>query len=441
MMVSKCFVIGSCVSRDMFNSKFVSEYKDSFELQVMQFQMSMLSILEPPISYPGALWDSSKMTINNYSHMRSELNKKVLAQLILHQPEFLIMDFFADAEHGAIKISNGAATTWVTDKRQIFSQNPLWTYFDIEDECTPNENFSRFYKVWQLKFDEFLKWATENIPNTEIIVNRARFATHLKNANGDLEEISSKLTLNEIREKNNRWEQLSTYAIKTHNLRSLEYGSDESEAFPYLGDSEHMWGRYIAHFENAYYRDMFGQMKKISKTPQKERTPVLSRSVQQLVPNNKFELESASWEIDPGFVYVGDGMSVEKSVAKDGPYATTNLKSDAIQLNLKAPTDFMLEADYEIDLRATHADRAVLFVRGFNRYQEQTFATSTENHEFFVSDFIEEAKAQTCDVETRSTVRVRLRRKVTLNSKFVRVVSYMGNKGKMKVNELSLYTM
>lgn len=93
MMVSKCFVIGSCVSRDMFNSKFVSEYKDSFELQVMQFQMSMLSILEPPISYPGALWDSSKMTINNYSHMRSELNKKVLAQLILHQPEFLIMDF------------------------------------------------------------------------------------------------------------------------------------------------------------------------------------------------------------------------------------------------------------------------------------------------------------------------------------------------------------
>ena len=63
MMVSKCFVIGSCVSRDMFNSKFVSEYKDSFELQVMQFQMSMLSILEPPISYPGALWDSSKMTI------------------------------------------------------------------------------------------------------------------------------------------------------------------------------------------------------------------------------------------------------------------------------------------------------------------------------------------------------------------------------------------
>lgn len=438
-METTCFVIGSCVSRDMFNSRFVPQYKTAFELQVMQFQMSMLSILEPAIGYPGALWDDSKMTINNYSHMRSELNKKVLDQLIYHQPKYLIMDFFADVEHGAIKISNGQTETWVTDKSQIFSQNPLWSYFDILDSYTPDQDFDTFFKVWQVKFDAFVNWVTNNLPNTEIIINKAKFTTHLINESGELEEISKKLTLDQIAVKNERWMLLDNYATETHGLRYLEYPLNSEGQFPYLGDINHMWGRYVAHYENQYYLDMFEQLRWLTEEPKNNMATSKVYERLQLVPNHDFALMSASWEIDPGFVYTGHGMAIEKSVDTSNPFASTNLKSEAIQLNLKQPTTFILEAEFKIDLRATHPDRAILFVRGFNRYQEQTVAASTENHEFFVKDFIESAKKQSTVVDTRSEVTMRIREKIVLNSKFARVIPYLGNKGKMEVLSVALY--
>ena len=50
-MKKQIAVIGACCSRDMFNSKFVDNWKESFDLTYYAFQTSFISMTSEPIPY------------------------------------------------------------------------------------------------------------------------------------------------------------------------------------------------------------------------------------------------------------------------------------------------------------------------------------------------------------------------------------------------------
>ena len=86
-------VIGSCQSRDIFNSKFIKEYKKHFNLSSYFSMTSIVSIMGNTIKY-----NYSNLIKTGYKdclmeHWYQELEKNLLKTLKSKQPDVLLMDF------------------------------------------------------------------------------------------------------------------------------------------------------------------------------------------------------------------------------------------------------------------------------------------------------------------------------------------------------------
>ena len=46
----KIGVLGSCVTRDVFNSQFIPKYKDFFEVKISAPRISMISMMQAPLN-------------------------------------------------------------------------------------------------------------------------------------------------------------------------------------------------------------------------------------------------------------------------------------------------------------------------------------------------------------------------------------------------------
>lgn len=103
-MTIKIACYGSCITRDNFNSKLNSNYKNTFECVATSEHSSIISLLAPKVQY-----DLNKLnyTLSEFSHRNKEiaikdLERSFLLELIETQPDYLIMDFFPDIYFGVV---------------------------------------------------------------------------------------------------------------------------------------------------------------------------------------------------------------------------------------------------------------------------------------------------------------------------------------------------
>ena len=109
--------IGSCVTRDVFNSKFNNNYKDFFELTLFQHQTTIMSLLSKSIEYN----DESIEALSGWDKkmIEMELNKRFFDEVIKVEPDVLVIDFFADARFKTIAVGEDRFLTvneWKTTK-------------------------------------------------------------------------------------------------------------------------------------------------------------------------------------------------------------------------------------------------------------------------------------------------------------------------------------
>lgn len=114
--------------------------------------------------------------------------------------------------------------------------------------------------LWAKNFDKFMKKLQEKSPNTEVIINSARFINDGFDGNENVvlsEKRSDDFKPFHIHRFNILWNFLDTYAIYKYNLRSIPF-----ELNKYYCPKDHPWGWFYVHYNQKYYDDTYKKIKK-----------------------------------------------------------------------------------------------------------------------------------------------------------------------------------
>lgn len=258
MTVSKysISILGSCVSRDLFNSHFVSNYDVQFEVLSDQQHMSIISLMSPPLS--KNLSDISGDITTFYKHnFQRDLNKNYLEELKYNPPEFLLIDFYTDAFYGTVEEKSGS---YITNKLWQYKKLGCYRELEIGKEYSVYNNSLEFIELWKNYFDLFMVFINEYCPKTKIIINKAKFVNRYLDSKKDKMVTISDVTDDKwkafhIDRFNIIWNLFDTYAIEKYNLDSIDFDMNT-----YYGNPFHKWGLFYVHYNQEFYNDTYQKL-------------------------------------------------------------------------------------------------------------------------------------------------------------------------------------
>src|SRR4051812_43355582 len=114
-------VLGSCITRDNFNSRFNPGYKRWYRTVLMQNQSSLISVMSAPT--PISEQQIGDGTDYDRWNVRTDFSKEFLDELPKLAPDYLILDFFGDIHFGVLE---GAPGPWGTDNRWKLWPTPFY---------------------------------------------------------------------------------------------------------------------------------------------------------------------------------------------------------------------------------------------------------------------------------------------------------------------------
>lgn len=249
----KISIVGACITRDNFNSRFNSDYKEWFECISLQNQSSFISLMSEPVKI------SEEDMGENYGKARrdtivADFNKKYLKEIIKNKPDYIIIDLYSDVRYGIIKykgsyITNNPdkvqKTNMYMKNKSLFEQNKLHIL-----------NNKEYKEMFFEAFDRFYKYVKENLPNTKIILNKATYAYYYVDENNVVNLFSNKWSF--IDKQIEVWNELNNIIASKYNIEVIDMSSDI-----YMGDKNHLWKCSPYHYENKFYRDFLNRLVKI----------------------------------------------------------------------------------------------------------------------------------------------------------------------------------
>ncbi|MGX7025109.1 DUF6270 domain-containing protein [Vagococcus hydrophili] len=265
MSQTKISVWGSCVSRDIFNSDFIADYKEEFELIHEQQHVSVISLMSSP--YFKEVEELNGEVTNFYKNVfRRDLSKAYLNELKANPPEYLIVDFYTDTFYGSVEEISG---TFITNKLWQYKKLDYFSSLGLGKELSVFKNSHEYIEKWKIYFDRFMYFMNKNCLNTEIIINKSRFVDkYWDEPEQSFKSISDK---KEDRWKafhidrfNIIWNLFDTYAVEKYNLKSIDFDLTE-----YYGDIDHKWGLFYVHYNQKFYNDLFQSLVDIVKESKK----------------------------------------------------------------------------------------------------------------------------------------------------------------------------
>jgi hypothetical protein len=309
--------VGSCVSRDPFNSKFVPNYKDFFEIVSFQNQMSTISLMADPIPYDAyqAKGDISQFNKENFL---TELDKSILYRLITTRPDYLILDFYGDVYYGAREV-NGS---FITNKIWMFKKVSIFKDLQLGKEYKVTKDPDHYFRLWKPNIDAFMRFMQENIPDCKIIVNKARFVDqYYDHEQQRIQKISERIDKpRNLKLMNEMWDRMDQYLLDHYSVRALDY-----EGKQYLGDEHHLWGLFFVHYTKDFYLDFRDKLLKIvfdDLVDHRTLSSYLGKPL-NLIRNSTFNLGKTYWS------YWEDDFKIIKNT--DGPNSVRISKDDAVK--------------------------------------------------------------------------------------------------------------
>jgi len=261
-------IIGSSVTRDIFNSNFNKNYKTFFELILFQHQTTIMSLMSGTIKYKEK--DIEPLTGWDKQMVESELNNTFLEEVTQLQPDILIIDFFADARFKSIAVENSFLTVneWKTVKTKFYQNIEEKNKPFIPTDIQLKENF--------LKFKDF---CNKNLPATKIIVNQARGVKSYT----DKEAIEQFFPHKFVGRLNERWESVERLFIEVVDPIKLNVMSMDVKGY-----ANHLWSIAYVHYTPNFYHNFLNTLISIQFQNQIE---FLKISLARLVPSGLFPKE------------------------------------------------------------------------------------------------------------------------------------------------------
>ncbi|MBC2252090.1 teichoic acid biosynthesis protein [Listeria welshimeri] len=257
----KIAVMGSCFSRNAFNSKpyFNPDYKRFFEVTFTQSHTSIFSVLSEP--YKGVnLEKYGNMTNNERRTVQDDLNKGFFEKLEKSNSDYLLLDFYPDVLRGPLWLEDGEilSLSYIMEQTGILNDLPIKRLLD-------HSNNDAFFQEWTTYADKFIEKLLTIMPAERIILNKGGFTTKYYDKNGTVQEYKIKMRI----ERNNYfWDRLNNYFLaKVPTAQVIDFTKK-----PYIGDYYYPFGHSFSHFESGYYKDFFREMIYITEREKRKST-------------------------------------------------------------------------------------------------------------------------------------------------------------------------
>lgn len=241
-------IFGSCVTRDVFNRRFVPGYSDVFTSVAYAGQTSLLSLMARAVIPP----DLSDLSGDTRGEVEKEFSRQFLDDIRSQQPEYLILDFFADVHFGCIQWDGSL----VSRNRWKFLTSEAYKEAPRVRELLPDTD--EYLRLWTKALDEFLNFVATNSPSTKIVLHRARNVSQNVHADGSVHTYRSAEV---ARKMNDWWDRLDNIAEDRGVVRVIDVFDENTRTF-----ENHPWGSFYVHYEFAYGQRVFAALSRIALT-------------------------------------------------------------------------------------------------------------------------------------------------------------------------------
>lgn len=241
-------VIGSCVTRDNFNTKFNNDYKERYQCSTLQNQSSIVSIMSPSVS----VHDDCFSDLDQWSEKDTlrDFRKEILHEIEHNKPDVIIFDMFTDARFLCLKVDDSFVTLneWKLEKSNHYNKliNNERVGFSIDENM-----FLSLFKESIIRLKEFL---TKTCPDTKIVLHSARGVDKYLDKD-ELKDFNSAF----VNTLNQRWAKLDNLFIEVFSPIVIDLFSGNK----FFGDAEHPWGCSMVHYQKNYYNTFISELNKV----------------------------------------------------------------------------------------------------------------------------------------------------------------------------------
>lgn len=387
-----------------------------------QFQMSIVSLMSKPINYDSTKFKfDSKVSENSSWHLRTELNKRFLNDLVLAQPHYLIVDFYTDLTFGFRKVGE---QSYITNKKSVFEKNKLWDSLDLGEEYSVESNHRNFYKIFKQAVDDFVVFCDKNLKNTTIVVNQARYTNeYWDSVNRKITTFGNK-TPGHYDQLNILWSKLDNYLIEKPNVKCISYDKK------YYADPNYRYGGlHTVHYKNNFYEDFLKKMLALTFDDLMNQKVNLELSDEDgnYIQNSNFLLGNSSWQIFNSEVFNIENGKVLVNSQGNIENKWNQMVSDPIEI--KEDKDYYISFDFEgIDLSEIGNSDPILKLRTFMK-----------RNEFKAKDAVQEIDITKIEIlQQISSNDERFSKKFKLEGKYVKVIPYLKRNGTYTITKLQL---
>ena len=253
-------VLGSCITRDNFNSRFNPEYRRWYRPVLTHNQASIISLMSDPS--PITSEDlGAKGSEHDRIGVREDFDKSFLQRLGEEAPDYLIVDFFGDVHFGVLELGDGR---YVTNNRWKLWPTPWFSALKdrgVLPEIRLDREPERYLELWTNAFDRLVTHVRTVSPRTTVVIHRGRNTRVLRlpGQSGTVPLLEHRnLARIDVRRYNQLWRRLDDHACAHEGFRTVDLTGRE-----YATMDDHPWGPYYVHYTMDYYADFLVQLHKI----------------------------------------------------------------------------------------------------------------------------------------------------------------------------------
>lgn len=248
-------ILGSCISRDNFNSLFNANYKSYFECILFQHQTSMISLMSEKIEYLNEFEEETKLKPFDKWYFRTNYTKEFLEKIINIQPRYLIIDFFADVYYGVLEIEKNK---YITNNVNKLNSTEFYKNIKVKNVRTISENFDDYFEEWKLATSRFFDFINEKCKNTKVILVKTHFNNIYVNKQGEkIVFNNSDIAKQKIQNFNFYWDTFNSYVEDKYEVEVIDLINKEK----YTLKEDHPWGMFYVHYVDEYYVDFLEKLK------------------------------------------------------------------------------------------------------------------------------------------------------------------------------------
>lgn len=239
--------MGSCSSRNIFNSELNKDYKKFFRINRSIETVNIISLMSKPIEYDESQLDSGHKYDNVCVH--EDLSKSFLDFIKGCNIDYLIIDTYFDVTSPVFVIDED---TFVTDSTRI---KKVSYYSSVKDyKRLSVTNSSEYLNLCKDAYDSFFKFLEETNPKINVILNCSRSVFKYRDDDGNIaksEKLKDKAKFDKYRDV------LDLHILENYDVDVLPFDGHT------LGDKNHIYGLHESHYEPKYYEEKTKQLNEI----------------------------------------------------------------------------------------------------------------------------------------------------------------------------------